>query len=181
MIPKGSFLFFYMFCSLFGICQTPIPPRAVPLEMTSIRYEDSYIKLTYSRPDMAGRNIFGEVVPFGKIWNPGYNETTEIMLSRDILINEDTLSAGAYALFVIPGKDNWKLIFNTEVGQWGTYRYNEKFNVLEVEVLVTIQSSLHETLTIEFDNKGKRETALRITWEHTQVSLPILFMKRNNK
>jgi len=177
MIPKGSFLFFCLFISLFGICQTPIPHRVVPLEMASIRYEDSYIKLTYSRPDMDGRNIFGEVVPFGKIWTPGSNETTEIMLSRDIMINEDTLFAGAYAIFIIPNKDYWQLIFNTDVGRWGTYRYNEKFNVLEVEVPVTIQASLTETLTIEFNNKGKRESSLQITWEHTQISIPILFMK----
>ena len=175
MIIKGITLFYFLTFATISFCQTQTPSRLVPLEMANIRFEDSYIKVTYSRPDMNGRKIFGELIPFSKIWTPGQNESAEIILTRDILINEDTLDAGAYSIFIIPSLDRWIVIFNTEVGQWGTYHYNEKFNAIEFEVPVTALTDTHETLTIEFDNKGKKETSIRILWEYTLVEIPIVF------
>ena len=90
MILKGSTLFYFLAIAIVSFGQSPTPLRMLPLEMANIRFEDSYIKVTYSRPDMNGRKIFGELIPFGKIWTPGQNETTEIILTRDVMINDDT-------------------------------------------------------------------------------------------
>ena len=80
-------------------------PRLSPLEVISMRYDDTYVKIVYSRPARKGRDLFGGLVPFGKVWRTGANEATEITTTKDILIAGDTLHAGTYSIFSIPEED----------------------------------------------------------------------------
>jgi len=158
------------------LSQDPLLPRASPLEVVNLKYEDTYIKITYSRPHKNGRKIFGELVPFGKIWHTGDNESTEIILTNNILVNNDTLKAGAYSIYTIPESEKWTVIFNKEVGQWGTYRYKEKLDVMRFEIPIEKTDVIYEPFTIEFENRGLKENHLNLIWEQTKISIPIEFI-----
>ena len=85
-----------------AICQEALQPRPSPMYVATMKYEDAYIKVTYCRPHKKDREIFGGLVPFGKVWRTGANEATEITLTRDINIGGKILKAGSYTIFTIP-------------------------------------------------------------------------------
>jgi hypothetical protein len=78
--------------------QVVLKPRPSPLAIASVRYQDNYIKVTYSQPQRKNRKIFGELVPYGKVWRTGANEATELTTTRDIQIADILLRAGTYSL-----------------------------------------------------------------------------------
>src|SRR5213596_1121254 len=82
------------------------------------------VELSYSRPNIKGRKIFGDLVPFGKVWRAGANEATTFVTSGDIVVGGKTVPAGSYTIFTVPGADKWTLIVNKKTGEWGIpYRY----------------------------------------------------------
>ncbi|OEK06912.1 DUF2911 domain-containing protein [Roseivirga misakiensis] len=129
------------------------------------------IRVTYSRPSKNGRVIFGDLVPFGKWWRTGANETTEIELSKDILFsNNQLLPAGNYSLVTIPNKEEWTVIFNTEIPDWGTDYYPE-FDVARVPGKVENLPDVVELFTIDFtENNGT--PVLIFAWDDTKVTVP---------
>ncbi len=158
------------------LAQQPLPPRSIPLDMESIRWYDTYMKITYSRPHKNGRKIFGDLVPYGEVWQIGANESTEVMVTKDILVGGDTLAAGAYTMLAIPEASQWTMILNSEVGQWGSYKYNPEFDVMRLIATVKTTEETWEPLTIRFDKKSVSETTLTILWDNSSVSLPIAFL-----
>ena len=158
---------------LFG--QEALKPRLSPLEVVTVKYESTYIKVTYGRPHKKGRDIFGELVPFGKVWRTGANEATEITLTKDVMINKQRLRAGTYTLFTIPEKDSWKVIFNSDLGQWGAYNYNPDKNVLTIDAKVSNTDVVYEPFTIEFQLQDDK-TNLLMMWDTTKVSFTIDFL-----
>jgi hypothetical protein len=155
--------------------QEAITPRLSPLEVVTLKYESTYVKVTYGRPHKKGREIFGELVPYGNIWRTGANEATEITFTNDVLINKKKLKAGTYTIFTIPEKDKWKVIFNSDLGQWGAYNYNADKNVLEIEAEVSLLDITYEPFTIEFQLQDD-EANLLMMWDKTQASFTIGFL-----
>lgn len=155
--------------------QEAIKPRLSPLEIVTVKYESTYIKITYGRPHKKGREIFGELVPFGKVWRTGANEATEITLTKDVIINKKRLSAGTYTIFTIPEKDSWKVIFNSDLGQWGAYNYNPDKNELVIDAEVTTLDTIYEPFTIEFQLQDD-STNLLMMWDKTKASFTINFL-----
>lgn len=155
--------------------QEALKPRPSPLGMVTMKYENTYIKITYGRPHMRGRSIFGGLVPFGKIWRTGANEATEITLTKNVLIDKKRLKAGTYTIFTIPDKDTWKVIFNSDLGQWGAYKYNPDKNILTIDAKVSEMQQNYEPFTIEFQLQDDFTNVLMM-WEHTKVSFPIAFL-----
>lgn len=149
--------------------------RPSPLAITSVRYQDHYIKITYSQPQRNNREIFGQLVPYGKVWRTGANEATEITTTKDILINNHTLVAGTYSLFTIPDKDKWTIIINSDVGLWGAYNYNPQKDVLRFDVPVQSTDKIYEPFTIIFDHRNEVADLL-LLWDKTKVSIPIQFI-----
>ena|SRR5688500_2507968 len=149
--------------------------RPSPLAITSVRYQDSYIKITYSQPQKNNREIFGQLVPFEKVWRTGANEATEITITKDIVINSYMLVAGTYSLFTIPAKDKWTIIINSDVGLWGAYNYNPKKDVLRFDVPVQSTDKIYEPFTIMFDHRNEVADLL-LLWDKTKVSIPIQFI-----
>ena len=94
-------------CSLQSAAQEELKPRPSPLSMVTMKYKDSYVKVTYGQPHKKGRDIFGALVPFNQVWRTGANEATEITLTSDMLIAGEILEAGTYTIFSIPGKSQW--------------------------------------------------------------------------
>src|SRR6056297_3850063 len=100
---------------------TPAPsPLAKMEQMVGL----TEVHLEYSRPSAKGRTIYGDLVPFDKLWRTGANSATKVTFSDDVVIEGKTLEAGSYALFTIPGKEEWTIIFNTDTEQGGTGNYD---------------------------------------------------------
>ncbi|HNP20068.1 MAG TPA: DUF2911 domain-containing protein [Fulvivirga sp.] len=156
-----------------SFAQEAITPRPSPLAIVTMKYEDTYVKVTYCQPHKRDRKVFGELVPFGQVWRTGANEATEITLTGDLLIKNDTLKAGTYAIFTIPQPDKWTIIFNSQLGQWGAYNYSEKADVLRVDVPVQkLTGVVYEPFTIAFEQKNDK-AEMQMMWESTKVSIPI--------
>lgn len=132
---------------------------------------DISIKVTYSRPSKNGRDIFGNLVPFGKWWRTGANEATQITLSQDIsFANNKTLAAGNYSLVTIPDETEWTIIFNSKIPDWGT-DYTPEFDAARVTGKVESLPDVVELFTIDFTEENGNP-ALILAWDKTKVSVP---------
>ena len=130
------------------------------------------IEITYSRPGMKGRQIFGSVVPFGSVWRTGANSATKIVFSTPVKINGADIPAGTYALFTIPGEEEWTIIINKGAAQWGAYQYNEKDDVVRFKATPKSLGDLSvETFTIEFNHLRDESGQINLIWDKTVVSL----------
>jgi hypothetical protein len=98
---------------------------------------DAEITIDYGSPSVKGRTIFGDLIPFGKVWRSGANAATTIEFSADVTVEGEALPAGKYALFSIPNEDNVVVVFNSETDQWGAGNYDEAKDVLRVTVTPT--------------------------------------------
>jgi len=155
--------------------QEALKPRPSPLEVVTLKYEDTYIKITYGRPHKRGRNIFGDLLPYGEVWRTGANEATEITVTGDIKLGGHQIRPGTYTLFTIPNKQGWTIILNSELGQWGAYNYNSKLDVVRFEAPVSTTEEVYEPFTIEFEQKAQ-SAELVMMWDRTRVTIPIEFM-----
>ncbi len=172
----------YVFAALFlfaiagksAYAQEALKPRPSPLYVSTMKHGDTYIKVTYSRPHKRDREIFGELVPFGKVWRTGANEATEITVTGDISLDGNKLKAGTYSLYTIPKKDEWTIIINRAVGQWGAYEYDKEKDVLRFGVPVESTNETYEPFTIEFRQEDE-SASMVMMWDRTMVSIPISF------
>lgn len=153
-----------------SVAQEALEPKSSPLDQTYANFGDSYVKIVYSRPSKRDREIFGDLVPFDKVWRTGANAATEITTTGDITIGGQELPAGTYSLYTIPTEDSWTIIINSDLGQWGAYRYNEENDVLRFTVKTEETSETYEPFTIKLDGE---EGKLYMMWDDTQVSIPI--------
>jgi hypothetical protein len=171
-----SILFSFCLSTLFA--QESLPTRPSPLAIAAVRYKDTYIKITYSQPRKRGREIFGKLVPFGEVWRTGANEATEITLTKDLFVKGTLLLAGTYSIFTIPGKETWTIIFNKDLGQWGSYNYTIKSDVLRIDVplMQTNENEVFEAFTMQFDHRNSVADLL-ILWDRTKISIPIQFIE----
>lgn len=133
------------------------------------------IKVIYSRPQKKGRDIFGDLVPYGKVWRTGANESTEIKFFQNVQWNGEPLKAGTYSLFTIPGKDEWTVILNKDVDAWGAYSYNEDQDALRVKVPVKQLDDTVEALTIRFDEINRNSGEMQIAWDKTVAVVPFTY------
>jgi hypothetical protein len=130
------------------------------------------VKSDYSSPRMKGRKIYGDLVPFGKVWRAGANEATTFVTSSDIVVGSKTVPAGSYTIFTIPTVDKWTLIINKKTGEWGIpYKY-ESDELARVDMNVSKLPAPVENFTIAFD-KSASGCALQMEWETTRASVDI--------
>jgi hypothetical protein len=158
-----------------GFSQEIFRSRPSPLALTSARYKDAYIKITYSQPQKRGREIFDKLVPYGQVWRTGANEATEVTLTRDMLLNNQILKAGTYSLFSIPGPDKWTIIINADLGLWGSYNYVEKLDIMRFDVPVSTNNTITEAFTMTFDAKNNVADLL-IVWDTIKLTVPFKFI-----
>ena len=132
------------------------------------------VTLEYSRPSMKGRKIFGGLEDYGKVWRTGANENTKLTFSTDFMIDGKTLKAGTYALYTIPGKENWDIMLYTDATNWGNPRqWDEQKVAAKVTVPAQDIPMDIETFTITFDDLTNDSAVLGIMWERTYVGLKI--------
>ena len=152
--------------------KTPQPSPAAELEQT-VGLTD--ITIEYSRPGAKGRTIFGDLVPYGKVWRTGANKAVQFSTSTDINFGGVDVKAGKYALFTLPGKEKWDVILYSETEIWGTpEEWNAELEVARVTVNAKSLNDHVESFTISIDNIQNSETAdLNISWEKTKVTVKI--------
>ncbi|MBT2563438.1 DUF2911 domain-containing protein [Pedobacter sp. ISL-68] len=131
------------------------------------------ITLTYSRPNVKGRKIFGSMEPMGVVWRNGANAATRIKFTDAVKIEGKDLPAGEYGLFSIPGKNEWTVIFNKIADQWGAYEYKESDDVLRVKVKTTALKDKVETLNMQFSAVNETSAQLNMMWENSAYSINI--------
>jgi hypothetical protein len=123
---------------------------------------------------MKGRTIFGGLVPYGEVWRTGANSATKITFSTPVKFGGADVAAGTYALFSIPGKDEWTVILNNVTGQWGSYAYNADNDVARVTVKPTTQPNAVETFSIGMsDLSSGNGVTLYLLWENTRAAVKI--------
>ncbi|AZJ35578.1 DUF2911 domain-containing protein [Tenacibaculum singaporense] len=149
--------------------KTPAPSPAAKLEQT-VGLTD--VSVEYSRPSMKGRTIFGDLVPYGKVWRTGANANTKVTFSDDVTIDGKTLKKGTYALYTKPGKDSWEVIFYSDANNWGTPR---KWDDAKVAVSTTAKVEAMpmkiETFTMSIDDLTNDSAVLGILWENAYIGV----------
>lgn len=169
---KRLFATFLVSCSLLGFSQYNVPV-ASPKQKVEQQFSMTKITVEYGRPGMKGRKIFGELVPYGKIWRAGANSATKLTFDQNINFAGKDVMAGSYALFVIPMEKEWKVFLNKDANQWGAYSYDEKLNIAEVAVPIQKLNDKQEWLQIAVNPIDIHSAEIIIQWETTKVILPI--------
>ncbi|MBS1563532.1 MAG: DUF2911 domain-containing protein [Bacteroidetes bacterium] len=131
------------------------------------------IELSYSRPAMKGRKIFGDLVPFGKVWRTGANSATTLNFTDEVSIGGTKLTAGKYGLLSIPGKDSWVLIITKQLDVTSPAAYKQENDLVRVTVKPMKSGSTAENFTMQFANIKNTTCDLQIMWDKTVVALPI--------
>lgn len=130
--------------------------------------DKAIIRVIYSRPAKGDRQVFGKLVPYGKVWRTGANEATEIKFYQDVELAGKKVKEGTYSLFTIPGEKEWTIILSSDVDYWGAYSYNEKNDVVRFTAPVTETTTPVDNFTIQFD-----KSSMKFLWDKTVVEVPI--------
>ena len=137
--------------------------------------QKAIVRVIYSRPQKKGREVFGGMVAFDKVWRTGANESPEIKFYQDVTIGGKKVKAGSYSLFAIPGKKEWTIIINSDLDYWGAYRYKEKNDVLRTTAASKKVEDNVEDFTIQFVSDGANKAVMKLAWDQTLVEVPISF------
>ena len=164
--------------SIWAICsasqaqplKTPAPS---PTQTIKQDFGLSTIELNYSRPGMKARKIYGDLVPFGKVWRTGANNATTLTFGEEVIIGGTKIPAGKYGLLSIPDKDNWTLIITKQTDVTSPAAYKQDMDVVRVSAKPVAVSTPYETFTMQFQNIKPTSLDLTIAWDKTMVSLPI--------
>ncbi len=148
-------------------------PRESQGATVSQRVGDAMISVTYHRPGVKGRKVWGDLVPYGQVWRVGANDSTNFETSVDVTINGQKLPAGKYALFAIPTAGEWTWIFNKNAGQWGTdYEQNKAQDVIKVTAKPS-PGEMTEALIYEFESVTPTTAKLVLRWEKVRVPFTV--------
>lgn len=154
-----------------GVLSAQDLPKPSPLGKTEQVVGVTKVSVEYSRPSAKGRTVFGDLVPFDKVWRLGANSCTKFTCSSDLHFDGGTLPAGSYAMFAYPMANEWAVVFNSDLEQSGTSNYNPEKNVVKVAGRVQ-ENSFNETLIIEFNNVTSNSAVISIKWEKLRVDIP---------
>lgn len=130
------------------------------------------VTITYSRPGVKGRTIWGDLVPYDKVWRTGANEATDITFSTDVKVNGQPLAAGTYSLHTIPTKSDWTVIFNKKADQWGSYSYDQKDDALRIQVK-TKPHEFTEWMEFSLPDIAVDKATIALDWEKLRVPFEI--------
>jgi len=133
------------------------------------------IRVSYGRPQMKGRKIFGELLKFGEVWRVGANESTEVTFFENVMIGDTELRRGRYNLYATVNATEWTFIFNTDMPAWGAANRDEEKDVATISVPVTQEKEVLEALSIRFKEIDAKNVHMLIGWDTTRAALPIVF------
>ena len=158
--------------SVFAACQSkPSPPASATCDLGG----GKTIKTDYSSPRMKGRKIYGDLVPFGKVWRTGANEATTFVTSGDVVVGGKSVPAGSYTIFTVPNADKWTLIINKETGQFHL-NYNSALDFGRTKMNLKHLDAPVETFRVDLRSEGGNKGTLALVWENTEASIPFLVL-----
>lgn len=146
----------------------PSPPQFIRQD-----FGLSNIELSYSRPGIKGRTIFGDLVPYDKVWRTGANQATTLTFGDDVIIGDTKVAAGKYGLLTIPGKSEWTFIITRQLDVTSPAAYKQDQDVLRIKASPKDMPFALETFTILFGDVTSSTCNLVIIWDKTAVSIPI--------
>lgn len=148
-------------------------PSLSPTAKISQQFSVSEIEIEYSRPSARGRKVFGELVPFGQVWRTGANASTKLTVGEDFNIGGTEVKAGKYSFYTIPGANEWTVILNSDLGNWGAMGYSTDKDVARFTVKPSSISNKVETFTIEVADITFNTCNIVLKWENTKVVVPV--------
>ncbi len=142
--------------------------RPSPPAETRATIDSADVAIFYSSPSVKGRQIWGGLVPYNKVWRTGANEATVFETNKELTIQGQKLAPGKYALFTIPGETEWTVIFNSVWDQWGAFKYDQSRDVLRVNVSPKKSAAFNERMKFEIS-----DNSIVLLWENLQLILPV--------
>lgn len=171
---KKIILSLAVLCSLGLTTQAQDIKLPKPSQFATLKqdFSTSFIEIQYSRPSANGRTIYGDLVPFGKVWRTGANNATVVTFGEDVMVAGKMLKAGSYSMYTIPNEKEWEVIFNSNTGGWGSVK--PETDVLKVKTdLVSKSSYYFNTLNIDVNSITNNSCEIVIAWENTVVTIPV--------
>lgn len=151
-------------------------PRLSPNAMVSQTMGTTVVTVSYGRPAVKGRKVFGVLEKYGEVWRAGANEATVFATSQDLQVNGQVLKAGVYAFFIIPTEREWTVIFNSQADQWGGFNQNKNLDVLRLKVMPN-KIPPKEWLSYTFDPLSDKQSTLLMEWDDVQIALNLAAIK----
>lgn len=148
-------------------------PAASPTQTIKQDFGMGNIELTYSRPSAKGRKVFGDIVPMDKLWRTGANAATKITFDNPVEIGGKKIDTGSYILYTIPGEDNWEVILNKGLKNWGVDGYKESEDIVRFKVPAIKSTTNIETFTMQFANVKAESCDLQVMWEKRAIAILI--------
>jgi hypothetical protein len=159
----------FVFAGLSSNAQDDKSKRPSPPAKATAVVGKTTVTIEYSQPSVKGRKVWGELVPYDKVWRTGANEATTFEVSSAVKVEGKDLPAGKYSLYTIPGESEWVIIFNKEPNQWGAYNYDASKDALRVNVKPGKSSEMTELLTFMVGKDGM----VALTWENLKVEFKV--------
>lgn len=153
-------------------------PALSPTSKLTQEFSTSNIEISYSRPSMRGRKIFGELVAFGNVWRTGANSATKVKFGEDVTVGGQAVKAGEYAIYTIPGATEWEIILNKGIGNWGNAGYDKADDVARFKIAPKALDKNVQTFTINIGNITYSTCNIEMMWEKTKIIIPV---KANNE
>lgn len=166
-------LFALLMLNLASSAQALRLPTASTTQSVQQDFGLSSIKLTYSRPNVKGRKIFGTLIPFGQVWRTGANAPSKLTFGEDVMVEGKLVPAGEYALYSIPGKDEWTIILSKNTKLWGAMGYQESDDLLRVKVKPLALNNSVESFSIGFEKVMANSCEMQLIWDKTLVPVKI--------
>jgi hypothetical protein len=135
---------------------------------------DAHVHVDYSSPSVRNRMVFGGLVGYNTVWQAGAHKATWLETNKDLVIDGKILPEGKYGFFVIPGKEEWKVMFNSHWDQHGKDEYNAKQDVLVLNVKLNKLEEIQESLTYKVENKQNNKGVISLAWEKSQIEIPFV-------
>ncbi|TXE05817.1 DUF2911 domain-containing protein [Gelidibacter salicanalis] len=170
VVAVGLFLYSHFVEDIFS-------KRLSPKDAVKFELNDTRLQVQYNRPFKKGREIFGALVPYDKVWRTGANEATTFSTNKNLLVDGKSLPLGTYTLWTVPKDSTWIVYFNTKEYPWGVDEKMQpmrepEFDLIEVEVPVINLDNTVEQFTIAFDNTTDN-LKLTMAWDHTKIEVPM--------
>lgn len=177
LIALGLFLYSYFVENIFS-------PRLSPKDTVEFKLNDLKLEVFYNRPSKKGREIFGALVPYNKVWRTGANEATTFETNNNLMVRGIFVPKGKYTLWTVPNDSSWKVIFNTKQYSWGVDEemqpmWDPNYDLLEIEVPIEELDTVVEQFTIAFDNSTDR-LKLTMAWDNVKIAVPLDVVKDQN-
>lgn len=159
--------------------------RISPKDAVKFELNDTKLEVLYNRPYKKGREVFGALVPFDKVWRTGANEATTFSSNKNLIVDGVSLPKGVYTLWTIPNDSIWKVYFNTKQYPWGVDEHmqpmrDSEFDLAEIDVPTIHIDNTVEQFTIAFDNSTDN-LKMTMAWDQTKIEIPMEISKEQSE